>query len=49
MIAHRLSTVQRADKIVVLDSGNIAEIGSHTELMAKKGLYYHLASQQLEE
>jgi ATP-binding cassette subfamily B protein len=49
VIAHRLSTVQSANKIVVLDSGYIAEEGTHDELMAQGGLYYHLASQQIEE
>ncbi|MEM6296242.1 MAG: ABC transporter ATP-binding protein [Myxococcota bacterium] len=42
VIAHRLSTVRRADKIVVLDKGTIAEMGSHDELMAKGGLYAEL-------
>jgi ABC-type multidrug transport system fused ATPase/permease subunit len=42
IIAHRFSTVRRADKIVVLDKGKIAELGNHKELMKKKGIYYHL-------
>lgn len=42
IIAHRLSTVRGADKIVVLDHGKIAEIGSHDELMIRKGAYYNL-------
>ena len=42
VIAHRLSTVQKADRIVVLDAGKVAEIGSHQELMARKGIYYDL-------
>jgi ATP-binding cassette, subfamily B, multidrug efflux pump len=42
IIAHRLSTVQRADRIIVLDKGKIYEQGSHAELLAKKGLYSKL-------
>jgi ATP-binding cassette subfamily B protein len=42
IIAHRLSTVQRADRIVVLDKGRICEQGSHAELLAKNGLYSKL-------
>jgi len=42
IIAHRLSTVQRADRIVVLDKGSICEQGSHAELLAKNGLYSKL-------
>jgi ATP-binding cassette subfamily B protein len=47
VIAHRLSTIREAHSIVVLEQGSIAEIGSHDELMAQRGLYYYLASQQL--
>lgn len=42
VIAHRLSTVERADRIVVLDQGRIAESGSHSELLALNGLYAYL-------
>lgn len=47
IIAHRLSTVQRADTIVVLDQGGVAEAGNHKELVARGGLYAHLVRQQL--
>ena len=40
IIAHRLSTIYNADSIAVLHNGCIVEQGKHTELMAKKGLYY---------
>lgn len=42
VIAHRLSTVQNADVIMVLDHGRIIERGSHEKLMAEKGTYYQL-------
>ncbi len=42
VIAHRLSTVQKADRIIVLHKGVIRETGSHQELLAKRGLYYKL-------
>jgi ABC-type multidrug transport system, ATPase and permease components len=42
IVAHRLSTVQHADNIIVLHKGKIMEMGNHQELLAKKGLYYHL-------
>ncbi len=48
IIAHRLSTVRSADRILVLDRGILTEQGSHSELMARQGLYYHLAHQQLD-
>lgn len=49
VIAHRLSTVKAADKIVVIDKGEVAEIGSHEELIKKEnGIYRHLSSLQLE-
>ena len=41
-IAHRLTTIQNADRILVLGSDGIEESGTHTELLAKKGVYYHL-------
>ncbi len=47
-IAHRLSTLQNADRLIVIDGHQIAEIGSHEELLAKKGMYYRLVKAQLE-
>ena len=46
VIAHRLSTVKNADKIIVMDKGAIVEIGSHTELLEKQGYYYQLSKAQ---
>ena len=46
IIAHRLSTIQNADIIVVLESGNIVEQGTHTELVNKNGLYRKLIDMQ---
>lgn len=48
IVAHRLSTVRDADKIVVLDKGQVAEEGTHNELTQKQGLYYQLVKNQLE-
>ena len=48
IVAHRLSTVKNADKIIVLDNGEIAEEGSHAELTFRKGKYYELVKNQLE-
>ena len=44
IIAHRLSTIEQCDRIVVLDHGEIKEVGSHAELMQAQGLYYQFAS-----
>ncbi len=41
-IAHRLTTIQNADKIMVLTKKGIEECGTHTELMDKKGIYYNM-------
>ena len=48
IIAHRLSTVMHADKIVTMDQGKIVEVGTHNELLARRGLYYHLYKAQFE-
>ncbi|KAH7409668.1 P-loop containing nucleoside triphosphate hydrolase protein [Cadophora sp. MPI-SDFR-AT-0126] len=45
-VAHRLSTIQRADVIIVLDQGRVAEMGSHSELLLKRGLYFEMAKIQ---
>jgi ATP-binding cassette subfamily B protein len=47
-MAHRLSTVKNADQIVVLEKGEIVEIGTHKELTEKRGAYYELVKNQLE-
>jgi ATP-binding cassette subfamily B protein len=48
VVAHRLSTVQRADLIVVMDDGQIVEQGRHAELLARGGLYARLARLQFD-
>ena len=49
VIAHRLSTIRKANTILVLDKGEIREIGSHEELLARKGFYYQLHKMQFEK
>ena len=49
VIAHRLSTVRRADRIVVLENGTISDIGSHEELMKRLGTYRRLYDLQFVE
>jgi ATP-binding cassette, subfamily B, bacterial len=48
VVAHRLSTVKKADQIVVLEKGRIVETGTHKELVNKQGAYFHLVKDQLE-
>jgi ATP-binding cassette subfamily B protein len=45
-IAHRLSTLRHADRLLVLEKGELAEVGTHTELLEKKGIYYNLIHAQ---
>jgi subfamily B ATP-binding cassette protein MsbA len=48
VVAHRLSTIENADKIVVMDHGKIVEQGNHQALLDKKGYYYRLHSNDFE-
>ena len=46
IIAHRLSTIKNADIILVMNNGNIIEMGNHNQLLEKKGFYYNLYNSQ---
>ena len=46
IVAHRLSTIKNADKIIVMNEGHIIEQGNHEELLRKKGFYYRLYNSQ---
>ena len=49
LIAHRLQTIQEADKILVLHNGIVRELGSHEELLSLKGLYFTLHELQFQD
>ena len=46
VIAHRLSTVQGADRVVVLDKGKVAQVGTHASLVGEEGIYKRLVERQ---
>jgi ATP-binding cassette subfamily B protein len=48
VIAHRLSTVKNADQIIVIDKGQVVEVGNHRELIAERGYYFNLIKNQIE-
>ncbi|MFV0503193.1 MAG: hypothetical protein ACK5LT_04405 [Lachnospirales bacterium] len=49
IVAHRLSTIRNADKILVIDKGVVVEAGNHKELLKKKGRYYNLYTNQFRD
>jgi ATP-binding cassette subfamily B protein len=49
IVAHRLSTIQHSDNIILLSHGQIVEQGNHQQLLAKKGAYYHLYTLQYQK
>ena len=49
IIAHRLSTIQQADKILVMHKGKLREVGSHQELLTKRGIYWKLYQLQYKD
>ena len=48
MVAHRLSTIRKADQIIVMQGGMVVEIGNHVNLMERKGRYYQLVQSQMD-
>ena len=49
VVAHRLSTIQNSDQIVVLQHGEVVEIGNHQQLLKNRGFYYYLYNSQFSE
>ena len=49
IIAHRLSTIKRANRILVIEDGRITEMGTHAELLLKRGHYYRLYTRQFRQ
>ena len=49
IVAHRLSTIQRADKIIVMHKGRVREVGSHQQLLAQRGIYWKLYQLQYKD
>ncbi|MCC6956532.1 MAG: ABC transporter ATP-binding protein, partial [Anaerolineales bacterium] len=47
--AHRLSTIRRADRIILIENGRIMEIGTHNELLLKRGKYFNLYTRQFRD
>ncbi len=48
VVAHRLTTIKNADRIIVVEQGNVIEIGTHHELIKQKSRYYQLYSEQFQ-
>jgi ABC-type multidrug transport system fused ATPase/permease subunit len=48
VVAHRLSTIRNANRVMVLDAGQLVELGAHQDLMARRGLFYNMVRLQRE-